>query len=295
MRDTRLYEMLTSGKFITAPGIQDMITAVLARKVGFDAVYGSGYWLTASAFGLPDAGIASVTQMVDRMATLVENSGAPVIADGDTGFGGLLNVHHTVRAYENAGVAAIQLEDQEFPKKCGHTPFKRVVPTEQMVEKIKVACEARRDERFLIIARTDVMQSEGINAVEQRLGAFAEAGADIVFPEALGSVEEMRRICKSATKPVLANVANGGITPILSVAELEEIGFSLAIFPSLAALASAHAVEIALRHLRQTGSSTGAVELYDFRDFCGQIGFEEVWEFERKWAPRRNDSPVEQR
>ncbi|MCW1383811.1 isocitrate lyase/PEP mutase family protein [Novosphingobium sp. KCTC 2891] len=284
MQDSSLYEKVKAGHFVTAPGIQDMITAVIARRVGFDAVYGSGYWLTASALGLPDAGIASVTQMTDRMARLVESAQTPVIADADTGFGGLLNVHHTVRAYENAGVAAIQLEDQEFPKKCGHTPFKRVIPAEQMVEKIKVACDARRDERLLVIARTDVMQSEGYNAVEDRMGAFAEAGADILFPEALTSVEQMRQICAAIDRPMLANMANGGITPILDTKTLAEIGFRLAIFPSMTSLAAARAVELALLALKQDGDSLAGPEQFDFKAFCGLIGFEDVWAFERKWA-----------
>lgn len=284
MQDTRLYDMVKSGHFITAPGIQDMITAVIARKVGFDAVYGSGYWLTASGLGLPDAGIASVTQMVDRMEKLVESAQTPVIADADTGFGGLLNVHHTVKAYEKAGVSAIQIEDQEFPKKCGHTPFKRVIPVADMVEKIKVACDARSDERFLVIARTDVMQSGGYNAVEDRMGAFAEAGADILFPEALTNTDEMRRICKAVDKPMVANMADGGLTPIRPASELEELGFRMAIFPAMTSLVAAAAVEKALLSLKQTGTSLEGPEMFNFKEFCELIGFDKVWEFERKWA-----------
>ena len=156
MASPLLREKLERREFIVIPGLQDMIAATMAAKVGFDIVYGSGFWLTASSLGLPDAGIATYTQMLDRMATLVRSSGgAAVIADADTGYGGLLNVHHTVRGYEAAGVTAIQLEDQEFPKKCGHTPFKRCVPVQDMVDKIRVAAEAREDKKnFLIIART---------------------------------------------------------------------------------------------------------------------------------------------
>ena len=145
-----LREKLLAKEFFVAPGMQDMITTVIANKVGFDIVYGSGYWLTASSLGLPDAGLASYTQMLDRMATLVRTSDAAVIADGDTGYGGLLNVQHTVRGYEAAGVTAIQLEDQEFPKKCGHTPFKRCIATVDMVEKIQVAVNTRIDRNFLV-------------------------------------------------------------------------------------------------------------------------------------------------
>ncbi|MBM0171105.1 isocitrate lyase/PEP mutase family protein [Altererythrobacter sp. C41] len=285
MANRTLRSRLDAGDFIVAPGIQDMITAVIANDVGFDAVYGSGYWLTASAHGLPDAGIASVTQMVDRMATLVEISQAPVIADADTGYGGLLNVHHTVRGYEKAGVAALQLEDQEFPKKCGHTPGKRIVSTEDMVERIKVACDARGSDELIIIARTDARQIEGMDGVMRRLEAYAVAGADVLFPEALVSEDEMAAVCKAFDQPLLANMASGGVTPILPVDRLKALGFSIAIFPALASLASAAAAHAALTALRDKGTGTDpAVPLYDFRRFCEQIGFKEVWDFEKRWA-----------
>jgi 2-methylisocitrate lyase-like PEP mutase family enzyme len=172
---------IEAGEFVIAPGLHDMIAAVVSNKVGFDFVYASGYWTTASAHGLPDAGIATYTQMLDRVATLVRTVNAGVIADADTGYGGLLNVHHTVRGYEDAGVIAIQIEDQEFPKKCGHTPFKRVVPTRDMVEKVQVACAARRSPETLIIARTDARQTDGFDGALKRGQASADAGADLVF------------------------------------------------------------------------------------------------------------------
>ena len=174
MTKRNLGEALRAGEFVAAPGLHDMIAAVIANKVGFDFVYASGFWLTASGYGLPDAGIATYTQMVDRVATLTRLVDASVIADADTGYGGLLNVHHTVRGYEEAGVAAIQIEDQEFPKKCGHTPFKRVVPVLDMVEKVKVACEARRNPSgMLVIARTDARQPEGFEGAVKRGLAYA--------------------------------------------------------------------------------------------------------------------------
>ena len=259
-----------------------MITAVVAKDLGFDIVYASGYWLTASAYGLPDAGIATYTQMLDRVATLVRSMpGASVMADADTGYGGLLNVHHTVKGYEAAGVTAIQMEDQE----CGHTPFKRVVPLETMVNKIKVAIEARTSPDMLIIARTDARQSEGFDGAMRRAEAYAEAGADIVFPEALESEDEMRRACALIRRPLMANMADGGKTPIRSAAELKDIGYACAIFPATTALAAAAAVRTALTRLKETGTSLHAdVPLYDFNAFCSLIGFEEVWAFERRWA-----------
>lgn len=286
MANPILRQKLDRGEFIVAPGLHDMIAATVANKVGFDVVYGTGYWLTASSLGLPDAGIATYTQMVDRMATLVRTSKGAVIADADTGYGGLLNVHHTVRGYEAAGVTAIQLEDQEFPKKCGHTPNKRCVPTEDMVQKIKVAAEAREDkENFLIIARTDARASLGVDEAMRRLEAYSEAGADILFFEAPESEEEMRKACAAFDKPMLANMADGGKTPILPATVLEEIGFALAIYPSLTSLAAAAAMERALSNLKATGvSQTDEVPLFDFNEFCKLIGFEEVWDFDKRWA-----------
>lgn len=280
-----LRDRLAAGHFITAPGVQDMIAAVVAGKVGFDVLYGSGYWLTASAYGLPDAGIATYTQMLDRMATLVRTTDAAVIADADTGYGGLLNVHHTVRGYEEAGIAAIQLEDQEFPKKCGHTPFKRLISEADMVEKIRVAVDARRDPDFLIIARTDARASEGLDGALARAKAYGDAGADVLFVEALESEDEMRRACDVLDRPMMANMSNGGLTPMRTASELADIGFALAIFPAMTSLIAAAAMEQALRRLKADGEGHPAeLPIFDFKEFCGLIGFQDVWDFEKKWA-----------
>lgn len=286
MSGTSLKTALKSGKFVTAPGIHDMITAVVANKVGFDFVYASGYWMGASALGLPDAGIATYTQMLDRVETLTRTVDAGVIADADTGYGGLLNVHHTVRGYEAAGVSAIQIEDQEFPKKCGHTPYKRVVTVDTMVDKIRVACEARRDsEAMLVIARTDARQSEGFESAVSRGLAYRAAGADIVFVEALTSVEEMVEACRRIDAPMMANMADGGATPIMSARELQDIGYSMAIYPATTGLAAAQAAERALTTLKVSGTSQSPdLPLFSFSEFNSLIGFDEVWEFERKWA-----------
>jgi 2-methylisocitrate lyase-like PEP mutase family enzyme len=278
-----LREKLNSGKFFVVPGIQDMITAVIANKVGFDIVYGTGYWLTASAWGLPDAGIATYTEMRNRMETLARTSNAAVIADGDTGYGGLLNVHHTVKGYEASGVTAIQIEDQEFPKKCGHTPFKRLISTEDMVEKIQVAVDSRESEDFVVIARTDARESEGLDGVLRRLEAYSKAGADVLFPEALHSEEEMRKACAVLDKPCMANMSNHGKTPVPPAEVLAEIGYAYAIYPSLTSLAAAAAMEKVLRDLKDNG--VGQPDgLFDFSEFCSLIGFEDVWAFEKKWG-----------
>jgi 2-methylisocitrate lyase-like PEP mutase family enzyme len=257
---------------------------MLAERAGFDAVYASGYWLTASYLGIPDAGLATYTDMLDRVSMVVRKSSAPVIADADTGFGGLLNVHHTVRGYERAGVAAIQIEDQQFPKKCGHTPYRRVVPISEMVAKVRVAVVARDDSDFLVIARTDARSGSGLEEAIVRGQAYAAAGADIVFLESLQSEEEMRLACDRIHAPLLANMADGGLTPIRPASELAALGYACAIFPSMCALAASAAIAAALRSLRSTGtSSCTEVPLFPFDDFCRMVGFEDVWAFEEKW------------
>ena len=294
MSKASLRAAIEAGEFVVAPGVPDMIAGLVSNKVGFDFVYASGYWLTASAHGLPDAGLATYTQMRDRVATLARTVNAGVIADADTGYGGLLNVHHTVRGYEEAGAVAVQIEDQEFPKKCGHTPFKRVIPVQDMAEKIRVACEARRDPReTLIIARTDARQPEGFESAVRRGIAYGEAGADIIFVEALESEQELKQVCTRISKPLLANMAAGGITPILPVDELRRLGFCMAIFPGLASLAAAAAVETILTRLKQSGTAHQPdVPLFDFDTFNRLIGFPAVWDLDEKWA-RRRDASVE--
>ncbi len=284
MADPRLRQMLERNEFFLAPGVFDMISAMLAERVGFDAVYASGYWLTASYLGLPDAGIATFTDMLNRVSKVVEKSSAPVIADADTGFGGLLNVHHTVIGYEQAGVSAIQIEDQEFPKKCGHTPYRRVVPIDEMVAKVQVAADARRDPNLLIIARTDARTGHGYDEALRRGIAYAQAGADIVFVESLQSVEEMRAACAAIPAPLMANMSDGGRTPIRPVSELAEIGYACAIWPALAALSASAAIERAFLHLKSAGTSLSTeVPLFSFDEFCRMVGFEDVWTFEEKW------------
>lgn len=285
MSKPSLRAALEAGQFVTAPGIHDMISAVVANKVGFDFVYSSGYWGTASVEGLPDAGITTYTEMLRRLQTLSRTCNAAVIADADTGFGGLLNVAHTVRGYVAAGATAIQMEDQRFPKKCGHTPYKQVIPAEEMMQKIKVACDARDGADTMIIARTDAKAMEGFEASVERGQRYRDAGADIVFLEALDTEEEMREACARIDAPMMANMADGGRTPILPAKKLEEIGYSLAIFPALTGLAAAAAVENALETLKATGTSLSPdVPLFDFQEFNSLIGFSEIWEFEQKWG-----------
>lgn len=284
MSALKLREALAQKQFITAPGVFDMMSAIIADKVGFDFIYASGFWLTASNLGLPDAGIATYTQMLDRMATLGTVSKAGIIADADTGYGGLLNVRHTVRGYEKAGVAAVQLEDQVFPKKCGHTRNKQVVPPAEMVSKIKVAQEARQNPDTVIIARTDARQIEGFDGALARARAYAEAGADIIFVEALESTEEMHQACRLISAPMMANMVEGGKTPVLSPKALGELGYALAIYPATTSLAALSAMETALRSLRNPERADNDAELFSFTEMCSLLGFEDIWAFESRWA-----------
>ncbi|MBF9052246.1 carboxyvinyl-carboxyphosphonate phosphorylmutase [Roseobacter sp. HKCCD9010] len=275
-----------SDTFVIAPGVYDLISAKIADQKGFDAIYMTGYGTVASYLGLPDAGIATYRDMVERAGQIAKMTNTPLIADGDTGYGGLLNVSYTVRGYEAAGVSAIQLEDQEFPKKCGHTPNRRVVPLDDMLRKIEVACDSRASDDFLIIARTDARTALGIEEAIRRGKAFKEAGADIVFVEAPESEEEMRRICSEIEGPLLANMVEGGSTPILSARHLQRIGYALAIFPGSGFLAAGQAIDTVYNDIKENGRTTHKSDLYEFSRFSELIGFPEVWEFERRYPEK---------
>jgi 2,3-dimethylmalate lyase len=280
-----LRPLLAPGELLIAPGVFDMISARIADAMGFRALYMTGYGTVASSLGLPDAGLASYTEMVGRVATIAGGTTTPLVADADTGFGGLLNVDRTVRGYEAAGAAAIQIEDQIFPKKCGHTPGREVVPVGDMVRKIQVACEARRNPDFLIIARTDARTAHGLDEALRRADAYARAGADVLFVESPESEAEMARICGSFDLPCLANMVEGGRTPVLGCDALKQIGYRMAIFPATGFLAAAQALTRAYGVLREKGSSAGAgLELFPFAAMNRLMGFERVWEFDRRHA-----------
>ena len=270
---------------ISAPGVFDMISAKIADGMGFDALYMTGYGVVASYLGLPDAGLATYTDMVGRARQIVSGTSTPLMADADTGYGGLLNVDFTVKGYEAAGVQAIQIEDQEFPKKCGHTPGRRVIGMDDAVRKIRVAVEARESRDFLVIARTDARTPLGLDEALRRAEAFAKAGADILFIEAPETVEEMQRIGRTFDLPLIANMVEGGRTPLLSRAQLEEIGYKIAIFPGAGFLAAGAAMRSVYGEIKSKGSTLEwNGELYPFNDFSKLMGFERVWAFERAHA-----------
>ncbi|MDP6342430.1 MAG: isocitrate lyase/PEP mutase family protein [Alphaproteobacteria bacterium] len=278
-------QCLRDGEFVLAPGVFDLVSARVADQQGFNALYMTGYGVAASYLGRPDAGYATYTDMVGRAAQIVERTATPLIADADTGFGGALNVQHTVRGYEKAGVQAIQIEDQEFPKKCGHTLGRTVIPLDDAVTKIRVAADARDSADFLIIARTDSRTSLGLDEALRRGEAFAEAGADVIFIESPESVEEMEAICNNFDQPLFANMVEGGRTPMLSATELQDLGFAIAIFPATGFLAAARALNDAYGALLDDGITTAVKDrLYPFEAMNELMGFEEVWEFDKTYG-----------
>ncbi|MGR3199786.1 MAG: isocitrate lyase/PEP mutase family protein [Paracoccus sp. (in: a-proteobacteria)] len=286
MADKRLKTAIEAKEFVLAPGVFDLISALVADRMNFPALYVTGYGTVASHLGIPDAGIATYRDMLERIAQICKRTDRTVIADADTGYGGLLNVRSTVEGYEAAGVSAIQLEDQEFPKKCGHTPGRRVIPAAEMQRKIEVAAQTRQSDDFLIIARTDSRTSLGIDEAIRRGKAYAEVGADIIFVESPESVDEMRQVAAEISTPLLANMVNGGRTPLVPVGELGQMGYAVAIHPALGFLATARALETAFSDLLAHGETTDAVELYDFARMNELLGFEEIWQFEQKWRDK---------
>lgn len=282
---TQFRQRLSEPGLIVAPGVFEMISARMADRLGFDTLYMTGYGAVASYLGLPDAGMATYTDMVSRAGAIAQGTQTPLIADADTGYGGLLNVAHTVQGYEAAGVTGVQLEDQEFPKKCGHTPGRRVIPLSDMAKKIKVACEARESADFLIVARTDARTTLGLDEALRRAEAYCRAGADILFVESPETPEEMAKIAQTFDVPVLINVVEGGRTPLFSKQELEQMGFKMAIYPGSAFLAMGQALENVYGALKADGSTLSVQDkLYNFEAFSKLMGFEAVWAFDRKHA-----------
>lgn len=278
-----LRDRLARGEFLLAPGIYDGLSARVADRMDFPALYMTGYGATASMLGLPDAGLATFSDMLGRAEMICSVTDTPLIADADTGYGGLLNVRRTVRGYEAAGVAAIQIEDQEMPKKCGHTPGRRVVPAEDMVLKIRVAVEARRYDETMIVARTDARTGHGLDEALRRARLYEEAGADVIFVESPENEAELERIGREVSKPLLANMVEFGKTPRVDVERLKAWGFDMAIYPVLGLSVAAEAMRLAWTHLKEKGTSDG-VGVPQIDGMHELMGFSEVWDFEKRWA-----------
>ena len=283
----RLRSVLKPGQLLLAPGVFDCLTARLAECSGFSALYMTGSGVSISRLGAPDVALLSFAEILDQAKRIADVTTLPVIADADTGYGGPLNVIRTVREMERAGIAAIQIEDQDWPKRCGHELGRKLVSCQEMVGRVKAAVDARVDRDLMIIARTDARTDMGLDAALERAHAYAEAGADVIFVESPESVAEMRRINSELGVPTLANQVEGGRTPLLPAAELEEVGFSLAIYPNSITRLFAKAGQAMFRELKATGLTRafadrmldhGALwELFEYRAFI---------EVEERYAPK---------
>jgi 2-methylisocitrate lyase-like PEP mutase family enzyme len=271
-----LRAILSRGEFVVAPGVFDMFSAKIADRLGFKALYMTGYGVSASHLGVADAGLVTYRDMVERARTIAAGTKAPLIADADTGFGGLLNIRETVRGYEAAGVQAIQIEDQEMPKKCGHTPNRRVVPLADAVKRIEVAVESRRSPDFLVVARTDARTGLGLDEALRRGRAVAPPRA----PQ-----QEFKRVgAELAGKAkLLANMVPTGKSPDIPGERLKAYGFSIAIYPSAGMGAACHALEKAFSYVKERQTLQGSpVPAYDMQQLHELVGFPDVWDFEKR-------------
>ena len=263
---TVLKQRLQAPGIIVAPGCYDGLSARLVQEAGFEAVYASGGAIARSA-GIPDLGLLSFSEIGDRLAQIVDAVNVPVIADMDTGYGNALNARHAVREFERAGVAGFHLEDQTFPKRCGHLDDKGVVPSHEFEQKLRAVRDALQDQDMLIIARTDAIAVEGFEAAIARAAAYAEAGADVVFVEAPQSEEQIAEIARRLPQPKLINMFHGGKTPLMSIQDLEAIGYKIVIVPSETQRAAIAAMRRVLEAIARDGHSGALVqEMASFKE-----------------------------
>jgi carboxyvinyl-carboxyphosphonate phosphorylmutase len=281
----RLRELLAGSRPVVAPGAYDALSARLVEQAGFDVVYMTGFGTTASLIGRPDVGLLTGAEMVDNATRIAGAVDVPVIADADTGYGNAINVVRTVRAYEQAGVAGLHLEDQVMPKKCGHMTGKAVIEADEMAGKIRAAVEARRDPDLLLIARTDAAAVHGLDDAIRRGRRYVEAGADALFVEAPTSEEDLARVAGelAGVAPLVFNWAEGGRTPPLPLARIAELGFSLVLFPIGTLLAATAGIRALLAGLRTDGVPPLA-GLPTFAEFTDLIGLQEVQELEKRFS-----------
>ncbi len=282
---TRLRRLLEAPELLIAPGVAECVGARLVAEQGFDALYMTGAGTTASRLGMPDVGLLGVTEMADNAGRIADAAGLPLIADADTGYGGPINVRRTIRCYERAGVAGVHLEDQDWPKRCGHLAGKTLIPVEEMCAKVRAAVDARSDPDFIVIARTDAIAVEGFEAALGRAKAYEEAGADVLFVEAPTTMEQAEAIPRAFARPTLYNMAMSGKTPVLPGSEIEALGFGVVIYPGLSLSAAIPAIRRALAELRETGGiEASSAEMASFRDFFELMGLEAVQGLESRYA-----------
>jgi len=258
-RNARLRSLIAASELLVAPGAYDCVGARLIEQSGFGALYLTGSGMSMSALGAPDVGLMSFSEILDRAARVADTVSIPVIVDADTGYGGPLNLIRTVREFERAGISGIQIEDQSWPKKCGHESGRNLVSSAEMEGRIKAAVDARVDPDLVLIARTDARSTDGIEAALERAARYVQAGADVIFVESPETEEELAIVARSVNVPVLANMVEGGRTPILPAGQLAKLGFSMAIYPNALTRCFAYAGLEMLRELAGSGTTAAMV------------------------------------
>jgi len=277
-----LRELIEDKEILIMPVVHDALCARIAELVGFKAVFVGGYANSASLLGMPDVNLLTMTEMAGAAGRISDAVTIPVIADADTGYGDVINVMRTVRVFEKAGAAGIIIEDQAIPKRCGHMPGKEVIPVEKMVAKIRAATDARNDEEFVIVARTDALSACGLEEAIERARVYREEGADMTFIEAVETVDQMKTVISSVKGPHMANIIPGGRTPLLTAHELERIGYDVVAYPTINTYAVAKATLTVFKHLLANGHFTGIEHLImDFDEFNSLVGLEGIRELER--------------
>lgn len=283
-KTTKLKQLIEREEILIAPGVYDPYLAKLVQAAGFEAVYMTGAGVSHTGLGMPDLGLTTFSEMVDRAGRIADAVDIPVFADADTGYGNALNVIRTVKAYERAGVAGLHMEDQQMPKKCGHFDEKKVIPLEEMLGKLKAALDARIDPDFIIIGRTDARTAVGFNEALDRAQAFAEVGVDMVFFESPLSEEELEKVGASVNRPLLANMVETGKTPLLPTARLQEMGYNVAIFPGALGRFIGKQVMDFLRIFRAEGSTISQVDkMLSFTEQNEIVGLPEMLALAEKY------------
>ena len=282
---TRFRDLLTQPEIIVAPGAYDCMTAKIIERTGFPAVYMTGAGTSVARLGYPDLALATMTEMLENASAIAGTVDVPVIADADTGYGGVLNVGRAVRLYERTGVAAIHIEDQESPKRCGHLDNKRVVSVEEMVQKIHAATDARVDEDFTIIVRTDSLAVTGWDDTMDRCDAYVEAGADVLFVEAIRSPEEAQTAASRFGVPLLYNFVETGKSPLISAPDLKRLGFKIVIFPTSALMLVARAVAGLMDEIKQLGTTSHMMDrMASLEDCFNLVGMADLLAQDAKYA-----------
>ncbi|AUV80813.1 carboxyvinyl-carboxyphosphonate phosphorylmutase [Salinigranum rubrum] len=290
---TRFRQLIERPEVLPALGGYDALSATVAEQAGGEVVYMSGSSVSTSVHGGPDVGLTTMTEMVERARSMVEAVDVPVFCDADTGYGNPLNVARTVESYERAGVAGVHIEDQTFPKRCGHFEGTDVVPVEEMEQKLRAATDARTDDDFVVIARTDARATAGLDAAIERGYAYADAGADVLFVEALRSEAELRRVAETVggEVPLLANMTEGGKTPLYAAEEFEAFGYDVVLYPATGFKAAAKALQDVYREILTTGTQEGVMDrLLSWSERNELTGLDAVTEREQRYATDDSDA-----